>query len=157
LKFGRLEILRGLYPCNDSGHHCINERDFTFWLQGGRIDVGFLGAALIDRFANINTTVIGPYARPAVRLPGRGPVAVISDLGILRPDNLSKELTPTSVHPGVTVDEVRSVTGWNLKVSESLEMTQAPTEDELMTLRELERRTIAVSMKGNRCERSFFV
>ncbi len=165
---------------------------FTFWLQGGRIDVGFLGAAQIDRFANINTTVIGPYARPTVRLPGaggapeiagsagevliilrqglrtfvdhldfttsvghgeggdyrkriglpgRGPVAVISDLCILRPDDFSKELTLTSVHPGVTVDEVRSVTGWNLKVSETLEMTQAPTEDELMTLRELERRT----------------
>src|SRR5215467_660222 len=45
---------------------------FTFWLQGGRIDVGFLGAAQIDRFANINTTVIGPYARPVVRLPGAG-------------------------------------------------------------------------------------
>src|SRR5690606_35553407 len=39
---------------------------------GGRIDVGFLGAAQIDRFANINTTVIGPYDRPKVRLPGGG-------------------------------------------------------------------------------------
>ena len=46
---------------------------FNYWLQPGRIDVGFLGAAQIDRFANINTTVIGPdYARPAVRLPGAG-------------------------------------------------------------------------------------
>jgi glutaconate CoA-transferase, subunit B len=46
---------------------------FNYWLQPGRIDVGFLGAAQIDRFANINTTVIGPdYARPAVRLPGGG-------------------------------------------------------------------------------------
>ena len=46
---------------------------FNYWLQPGRIDVGFLGAAQIDRFANINTTVIGPdYAHPAVRLPGAG-------------------------------------------------------------------------------------
>ena len=45
---------------------------FRYWLQGGRIDVGFLGAAQIDRFANINTTVIGPYEKPKTRLPGAG-------------------------------------------------------------------------------------
>ncbi len=45
---------------------------FGYWLQGGRIDVGFLGAAQIDRVANINTTVIGSYDEPQVRLPGAG-------------------------------------------------------------------------------------
>ena len=45
---------------------------FRYWLQGGRITVGFLGAAQIDRFANINTTVIGDYHKPKVRLPGGG-------------------------------------------------------------------------------------
>ncbi|MET0404245.1 MAG: CoA-transferase subunit beta [Cystobacter sp.] len=45
---------------------------FRYWLQGERIDVGFLGAAQIDRFANINTTVIGDYAKPKTRLPGAG-------------------------------------------------------------------------------------
>src|SRR5271166_777673 len=46
---------------------------FNYWLQPGRIDVGFLGAAQLDRFGNINTTVIGgDYSRPAVRLPGAG-------------------------------------------------------------------------------------
>src|SRR5437016_4502907 len=45
---------------------------FAYWLQGGRIDVGFLGAAQIDRFANINTTVIGSYHKPSTRLPGAG-------------------------------------------------------------------------------------
>ena len=45
---------------------------FGFYLQAGRIDVGFLGAAQIDRFGNINTTVIGDYASPKVRLPGSG-------------------------------------------------------------------------------------
>ena len=45
---------------------------FRYWLQGGRITVGFLGAAQLDRFGNINTTVIGPYETPKVRLPGGG-------------------------------------------------------------------------------------
>jgi glutaconate CoA-transferase subunit B len=45
---------------------------FGYWLQGGRIDVGFLGAAQIDRHGNLNSTVIGPYETPKVRLPGAG-------------------------------------------------------------------------------------
>jgi glutaconate CoA-transferase, subunit B len=45
---------------------------FQYWLQAGRMDVGFLGGAQIDRFGNLNTTVIGPYDAPEVRLPGAG-------------------------------------------------------------------------------------
>jgi glutaconate CoA-transferase subunit B len=45
---------------------------FRYWLQGGRIKVGFLGGAQIDRYANLNTTVVGPYDKPKVRLPGGG-------------------------------------------------------------------------------------
>jgi glutaconate CoA-transferase subunit B len=45
---------------------------FAYWLQGGRIDVGFLGAAQIDRHGNLNSTVIGGYEHPTVRLPGAG-------------------------------------------------------------------------------------
>ncbi len=45
---------------------------FRYWLQGGRITVGFLGGAQIDRYANLNTTVVGPYDKPKVRLPGGG-------------------------------------------------------------------------------------
>jgi len=45
---------------------------FRYWLQGGRITVGFLGGAQVDRFANLNSTVIGSYAKPKVRLPGSG-------------------------------------------------------------------------------------
>ena len=51
---------------------------FRYWLQGGRIDVGFLGAAQLDRYGNINTTVIGPYDRPKVRLPGAGGASEIA-------------------------------------------------------------------------------
>jgi glutaconate CoA-transferase, subunit B len=45
---------------------------FRYWLQGGHMTVGFLGGAQLDRFANLNTTVIGPYDKPKVRLPGGG-------------------------------------------------------------------------------------
>ena len=45
---------------------------FQYWLQGGRVTVGFLGGAQVDRFGNLNSTVIGPYERPKVRLPGSG-------------------------------------------------------------------------------------
>ena len=45
---------------------------FQYWLQGGRITVGFLGGAQVDRFGNLNSTVIGDYQRPTVRLPGSG-------------------------------------------------------------------------------------
>ena len=45
---------------------------FAYWLQAGRIDVGFLGAAQIDRYGNLNSTVIGPYSQPRTRLPGAG-------------------------------------------------------------------------------------
>jgi glutaconate CoA-transferase, subunit B len=53
---------------------------FAYWLQGERVDVGFLGAAQIDRFGNLNSTVIGPYGRPRVRLPGAGGAPEIAAL-----------------------------------------------------------------------------
>jgi glutaconate CoA-transferase, subunit B len=165
---------------------------FAYWLQGGRIDLGFLGAAQIDRFANINTTVIGDYRKPLtrlpgaggapeiaascrevlvtlrqsarafvetldfvtsaghvdgpdgrsrLRLPGRGPTAVITDLGIMTPDPASRELTLTSIHPGVSVEAVEKATGWPLAVSASLETTEPPTGRELGVLRALQERT----------------
>ncbi|WP_129138994.1 CoA-transferase subunit beta [Modicisalibacter coralii] len=45
---------------------------FRYWLQGGKVDVGFLGTAQIDRYCNLNTTLIGDYREPKVRLPGGG-------------------------------------------------------------------------------------
>ncbi|HWL43979.1 MAG TPA: CoA-transferase [Ilumatobacter sp.] len=165
---------------------------FSYWLQAGRIDVGFLGAAQIDRYANLNTTVIGPYDHPAVRLPGaggapeiaancgevivtlrqtprafverldfvtsmghgdggdhrarlglrgRGPTAVITDLGVLRPDPTSRELVLTDVHPGITVDQAVAATGWPLRVADEVAVTDAPTPAELATLVELRNAT----------------
>jgi glutaconate CoA-transferase subunit B len=166
---------------------------FAYWLQGGRIELGFLGAAQIDKYANINSTVIGgTYRKPKVRLPGsggaqeiagncgevlitlrhnkrafvekldfmtsgghfeggesraklklpgQGPTAVITDLGILTPDPVTKELTLTSVHPDVTVEQVVAETGWPLKISGQVGTTEPPTEHELAVLRDLNERT----------------
>src|SRR5438132_7906461 len=165
---------------------------FRYWLQGGRVDIGFLGAAQIDRFGNINTTVIGDYARPRTRLPGAGgapeiasnakqvwiiirqskrsfvskldfmtsvghleggdsraksgargagPTAVITDLGVLTPDPVTRELTLTALHPGITLEHVKASTGWELKVASALATSAAPTADELRVLRDLQART----------------
>jgi glutaconate CoA-transferase subunit B len=165
---------------------------FQYWLQGGRVDVGFLGAAQIDRFANLNTTVIGPYGRPKVRLPGaggapeiaahagevylvlpqskrtfvpqldfitsvgffeggdsrralgvrgRGPVAVVTDIGILRPDEQTRELVLSELHPGMSVDQATAATGWPLRIGPDVRPTPEPSARELDVLRELERRT----------------
>ncbi|GAB3873641.1 CoA-transferase subunit beta [Dactylosporangium cerinum] len=161
---------------------------FNYWLQPGRIDVGFLGAAQIDEHANINTTVIGAYDTPTVRLPGaggapeiaascrevyvvlrqtsrtfvprvafrtsvgygdgpgsraalglpgRGPVLVITDLGILAPDPATCALRLTHLHPGVTVERARAATGWDLAVAPDLAHTPPPSAVELAALRTL--------------------
>ena len=163
---------------------------FSFYLQGGRIDVGFLGAAQIDRFGNINTTVIGDYDAPTTRLPGsggaceiainarqvfvimrqskrsfveridfrtsagnlggaedaerirreqgwlgRGPSVVVTDLGIWHFDD-GGEMRLDSLHPGVTLEDVRTATGWEPGLAEALQETPAPTADELRLIRE---------------------
>jgi glutaconate CoA-transferase, subunit B len=145
---------------------------FGYWLQGGRIDIGFLGAAQIDRHGNLNSTVIGDYDHPAVRLPGGGGApeiatgvkdvfvllrqsrrafveqldfttslgdrvrVVVTDLGVLEPRD--GELTLTSVHPSVAVDDVRAATGWDLRVADDVHVTEAPSLIELTALRMLE-------------------
>jgi glutaconate CoA-transferase subunit B len=144
---------------------------FAYWLQGGRIDVGFLGAAQIDRHGNLNSTVIGPYDAPSVRLPGGGGApeiatnckqvfvllkqsprtfverldfrtsvggnvrVVVTDHGVLEPRE--GELTLTHLHPGVTVEETRAATGWDLKVADDLAETRPATDEELRALRGL--------------------
>ena len=61
-------------PCLVSGAKsvCSMYEQFAYYLQGGRIDVGFLGGAQIDKYGNINSTIIGDYDSPKVRLPGSG-------------------------------------------------------------------------------------
>ena len=63
-----------------------------------------------------------------LNLPGKGPTAVITDLGVMTPDPVTKELTLTSVHPGITVEQVVAATGWPLKVAPKVDTTAPPTE-----------------------------
>ena len=167
---------------------------FRYWLQGGRVTTGFLGGAQIDRFANLNTTVVGPYDKPSVRLPGGGgapeiatncgrifitmshskrafvekldfvtslghgkggddrqklgvttdgPTKVITDLCVLEPDPVTKELTVASLHPGVTREQVVAATGWKIKFADKVGETPPPTDKELKVLRDLHARTAA--------------
>lgn len=74
---------------------------------------------------------------------------MITDLGILTPAPATKELTLTSIHPGVVVDQVKEKTGWDLKVAEKLETTRAPEVHELAALRDLERRTAEKHSSSN--------
>jgi glutaconate CoA-transferase subunit B len=159
---------------------------FAFYLQRGNVDVGFMGGAQIDRFGNINATVIGEYAHPKVRLPGSGGsmeiaawanrcylltphskrrfpakldfrtsagflsgraerqamklrgggmLAVVTDLGLMEPDE-SGELVLTALHPGATVEQVHENTGWELKIAKQLRATLPPSAEELRILRE---------------------
>jgi glutaconate CoA-transferase subunit B len=143
----------------------------------------------MDRYANLNSTTIGDYDRPSVRLPGAGgapeiaascrevivlirqsqrsfvehldfrtsvgfgdgpgdrarwgyrgagPTLVITDLGLLRPDPETCELTMTDLHPGVGVDQVRAATPWDLAMAEDLKTTEPPSAEELTRLRTLQ-------------------
>jgi glutaconate CoA-transferase, subunit B len=87
----------------------------------------------------------GPGHRAALGLRGRGPVQLITDLGVLEPDPETYELTLTHIHPGVAVDQVRAATGWPLAVRDELSVTEPPTAGELAALRSLTTRS---STKG---------
>jgi glutaconate CoA-transferase subunit B len=156
---------------------------FAYYLQAGLIDVGFLGASQIDRFGNINTTVIGSYGQPKVRLPGSGgaceiainakkvfvimpqstrsfveridfvtspghlggsrpegwgagPAVVVTDLGIYRFSDATGEMELASLHPGVTMEDARSNTAWDLRIADDIAETPPPTGEELRLIRE---------------------
>jgi glutaconate CoA-transferase, subunit B len=160
---------------------------FTLYLQRGNVDVGFLGGAQIDRFGNINATVIGgDYIHPKVRLPGSGgsqeiaawanrcyvmtphqkrrfpervdfatsagflggraqrqalglrgggPQAVVTDLGILEPDETG-ELVLAALHPGASLEQAQANTGWALRAATHVRCTEPPRTEELRILRE---------------------
>ena len=79
----------------------------------------------------------GPDDREQLGMPGAGPVAVITDLGILRPDPATAELILTELHPGVTVEQARAATGWELRSARTVGATEPPTAAELTALRAL--------------------
>jgi glutaconate CoA-transferase, subunit B len=158
---------------------------FTNYLQRGNVDVGFMGGAQIDKYGNINATVIGDYDHPKVRLPGSGGsqeiaawanrcyimtphqkrrfpekvgfltsagfitgrgarekaglrgggmLAVVTDIGILEPDE-NGEMVLAAIHPGKSVEDARSHTGWDLKIAALLRTTEPIMPRELEILR----------------------
>jgi glutaconate CoA-transferase subunit B len=78
----------------------------------------------------------GPGDRERLGLLGKGPTKVITDLGILEPGD-GCELVLTHVHPGVSAEQAREATGWDLRVADPLHTTDAPTPEELNELRAL--------------------
>jgi glutaconate CoA-transferase subunit B len=153
----------------------------------GLVDLGFIGGAEVDRFGNLNTSYIGDFAHPTVKLPGSGggadiailsrrwvtlmahekrrlvervsyvtspghgdgrpgwrareglpgggPSAIVTTLGVFRFPPEGGEAYLATVHPGHSADEVRAETGWDLIVSPDLAETPAPTGEELAQIR----------------------
>lgn len=162
--------------------------DVMQFCQRGMVDYTFLSGAQIDPYGNLNSTVIGPHAKPKVRLPGSGgandlasfcwrtlivmkhdakkfsekldflttpgyltgpgareaaglptgsgPYKVITDLAVLGFDEQSKRMQVESLHPGVTLEQVRDNTGFDLGQAAELGRTEPPCEEELRLLRE---------------------
>lgn len=159
---------------------------FANYLQRGNVDVGFMGGAQIDKYGNVNATVIGSYDHPKVRLPGSGGsqeiaawanrcyimtlhqkrrfpqkvdfmtsagyidgkgarearglrgsgmAGVVTDIGMLEPDDTG-EMILTGLHPGKTIEDARANTGWDLKIADHLETTKPVSNKELKILRE---------------------
>ena len=158
-------------------------------LQGGHVDVGFVGAAQIDEYGNINTTYIGSFEKPTVRLPGsgggndiissakrfvvmmmhekrkmvkkldyltspgfldgpgareraglmgNGPSLVVTNLCQMDFDPDTKRIRLSTVHPGVSVQQILENSGFDLMVPKSVQTTEPPTLEELDLLRAID-------------------
>ena len=167
---------------------CTDMREVMGLMQSGRVTLGFIGGAQVDRFGNLNTTYVGPRREPVrlpgsggaadiaslaqrhivimaherrrfvdrvdyvtspghglggdwrVRtgLPGGGPSAVITTLGLFRFEPATREMVLASVHPGVTVEEIQAQTGWSLRLADPVIETLPPTADELAMIRQFD-------------------
>ncbi len=162
-----------------------------------RADCAFLGAAQVDRYGNINTTTIGDYFRPRVRisgsggandigslvsksviimdgqdsaklpekvdynttpgyfwgsrrerdrlgLPGRGPEAMVTDVGVYRFAPRTGEMYLAGLQPGASIEEAREKTGWELRVAKGAARVKPPTPEETRLLRSLDPRRIYI-------------
>ncbi len=160
-----------------------------------RVDCAMLGAAQIDRYGNVNTTAIGDYFNPKIRisgsggandigslalksviildkqnpskfpervdynttpgffrgsrsererlgLPGRGPEAVFTDLGVYRFSARTGEMYLSSLQPGVTIEQVRRQTGWEMKTAKAVGHLSKPSAEEVSLLRQIDPRGV---------------
>jgi len=174
--------------------YCGSLSDVMNLLQAGRVDLGFIGGAEIDRFGNLNTHWVKENGK-RTRLPGSGgaadiatlakrcivimnhekrrfarqvqhitspgfgsggnwrlnnglsggPVKVITSMGIFSFDSESREMILSSHHPGVTISQIKSETGWPLKVAANVIETLPPTEEELSAVRKYDPKKIWTS------------
>lgn len=164
---------------------CTEMREVMGLMQSGRVTLGFIGGAQVDRFGNLNTTYVGApdrrvrlpgsggapdiaslarrhvvimaherrrfvervdYVtspghgtggdwRARTGLPGSGPSAVITTLGLFRFDAVTREMVLASAHPGATVEGIQAETGWPLRLADRVTETAPPTADELAMIR----------------------
>lgn len=168
---------------------CLDMMGVMALLQSGRVNLGFLGAAEVDKYGNLNSTQVagnngmvrlpgsggacdiaslahrfvallehsrhrlpekvsyitspgngqGPGWRKKVGLPRGGPAAVITTKCVLRFDSQSGQAFVSTLHPEVTVEDVKTNTGWNVEVSPDVKTTPEPTAAELQAIREYDR------------------
>ena len=174
--------------CTRRANMVLPITDVLLLLQRGYVDIGFMGGAQIDRYGNLNSSIIGDRDNPSIRLPGTGggndiasltrmivsmlhekrrfvervdfvtsagfldggssrrdsglvaggPYRVVTDLAMLGFDDRSKRMKVEALHPGVTPDQVRDNTGFELLFDADLATTEPPTGRELAVLRALD-------------------
>ena len=175
--------------------YCGGLNDVMSLLQSGRVDLGVIGGAEIDRFGNLNTHWVEEHGqrtrlpgsggaadiatmakrciiiinhekrrfRPKVGyitspgfgrggswrvrngLAGGGPSRVITSMGVLSFDADTHEIVLTAYHPGVTIEQIKSATGWPLKVAATVSETIPPTEKELAAVRKYDPKKVWTS------------
>ncbi|MGO9017789.1 MAG: CoA-transferase subunit beta [Syntrophobacteraceae bacterium] len=178
--------------------------------QRGLVTLGIIGGAEIDRFGNLNTTVIygpgGSYERPKIRLPGsggandiassalrtiimmrlekgkfveriqfitspgylsgpgarekagllgHGPVAVITEKCVLGFDENTKEMYLKYLYPGVTVEDIKEIVDWDLKVADTLSEVEPPTEEQVRIMRAFDPMNLVLGKKSDLKDESF--
>lgn len=165
---------------------CTSTNNLMALLQRGQADMSFIGAAEVDRYGNVNTSYVGDFHHPRVRLPGSGgaadlaslahrfvvivdhdprrlparvsyvtspgfgdgpgwrervglprggPSAIVTSMGVLGFDPVSRAAVLRSYHPGTSVDAVRAATGWDLDVAPDVAETIPPSSAELDVIR----------------------
>jgi glutaconate CoA-transferase subunit B len=169
---------------------------FSFFLQNGRVDIGVLGGAQVDRRGNVNSTVIGPYEKPKLRMPGsggaceiasnaketlllmpqskrrfrehvdfitspghmndnpeakkhirgNGPRAVVSDLGLYK--FYGGEMTLEGLFGGITMEQIKDNTDWDLRCAKTVVELQPPSQDELDFIHALDPHGIFLGKSG---------
>jgi glutaconate CoA-transferase, subunit B len=185
---GKLPPSTNEQRCTRRANMVLGSTDVLLLLQRGYVDVGFMGGAQIDRYGNLNSSLIGDPRSPATRLPGTGGgndiasltqmivamkhekrrfvervdfvtspgfltggdsrrdaglvtggmFRVVTDLGLLGFDEHFKRMKLLALHPGVTAEEVRQNTGFELAAVPDPPFTDPPSERELAVLRHLD-------------------